>query len=204
MYIPIKLRHHLALISWTFCSANCKKCSSSWFQKEVVYGLTEILREEIKGARLVANPGCYPTSVQLPLVPLIKVCVLYISSQKVTCSYEICARGQFTPCLRCNNVAEIQTYIQTGEHCHSLIIFRGNTKCYVLTLHSRNHNQVCLMVLVLHFPRRPISLNLKILLLTRNLVLAEQVRIGLQFITFPCKILLDILLVLHCWLLQPG
>ncbi|KAM1457392.1 hypothetical protein ACFX13_035436 [Malus domestica] len=41
-------------------------------QKEVVYGLTEILREEIKGARLVANPGCYPTSVQLPLVPLIK------------------------------------------------------------------------------------------------------------------------------------
>ncbi|RXH88151.1 hypothetical protein DVH24_042222 [Malus domestica] len=41
-------------------------------QKEVVYGLTEILREEIKGARVVANPGCYPTSVQLPLVPLIK------------------------------------------------------------------------------------------------------------------------------------
>ncbi|KAM1243078.1 hypothetical protein FF1_034638 [Malus domestica] len=41
-------------------------------QKEVVYGLTEILREEIKGARLVANPGCYPASVQLPLVPLIK------------------------------------------------------------------------------------------------------------------------------------
>lgn len=44
-------------------------------QKEAVYGLTEILREEIKDARLVANPGCYPTSIQLPLVPLIKVCV---------------------------------------------------------------------------------------------------------------------------------
>ncbi|KAI4295613.1 hypothetical protein L6164_035639 [Bauhinia variegata] len=41
-------------------------------QKEVVYGLTEISREEIKNARLVANPGCYPTSIQLPLVPLIK------------------------------------------------------------------------------------------------------------------------------------
>ncbi|KAG2705494.1 hypothetical protein I3760_05G056400 [Carya illinoinensis] len=41
-------------------------------QKEAVYGLTEILREEIKSARLVANPGCYPTSIQLPLVPLIK------------------------------------------------------------------------------------------------------------------------------------
>ncbi|KAL5539515.1 hypothetical protein UlMin_045194 [Ulmus minor] len=41
-------------------------------QKEVVYGLTEILRDEIRQARLVANPGCYPTSIQLPLVPLIK------------------------------------------------------------------------------------------------------------------------------------
>lgn len=41
-------------------------------QKEAVYGLTEIYREEIKKARLVANPGCYPTSVQLPLYPLLK------------------------------------------------------------------------------------------------------------------------------------
>lgn len=46
-------------------------------QKEAVYGLTEILREEIKSAHLVANPGCYPTSIQLPLIPLIKVCVHY-------------------------------------------------------------------------------------------------------------------------------
>ncbi|KAJ7976718.1 N-acetyl-gamma-glutamyl-phosphate reductase [Quillaja saponaria] len=41
-------------------------------QKEAVYGLTEILRDEIRNARLVANPGCYPTSIQLPLVPLLK------------------------------------------------------------------------------------------------------------------------------------
>ncbi|KAJ9152929.1 hypothetical protein P3X46_026435 [Hevea brasiliensis] len=41
-------------------------------QEEAIYGLTEIFREEIKNARLVANPGCYPTSIQLPLVPLIK------------------------------------------------------------------------------------------------------------------------------------
>lgn len=41
-------------------------------QVEAVYGLTEIFREEIKNARLVANPGCYPTSIQLPLVPLLK------------------------------------------------------------------------------------------------------------------------------------
>ncbi|PKA65920.1 putative N-acetyl-gamma-glutamyl-phosphate reductase, chloroplastic [Apostasia shenzhenica] len=41
-------------------------------QKEAIYGLTEVWREEVCNARLVANPGCYPTSIQLPLVPLIK------------------------------------------------------------------------------------------------------------------------------------
>jgi N-acetyl-gamma-glutamyl-phosphate reductase len=40
-------------------------------QTEAVYGLTEIKRTEIMAARLVANPGCYPTSAQLPLVPLL-------------------------------------------------------------------------------------------------------------------------------------
>jgi hypothetical protein len=41
-------------------------------QKEAVYGLTEIYRDAIRSARLVANPGCYPTSVQLPLHPLLQ------------------------------------------------------------------------------------------------------------------------------------
>lgn len=41
-------------------------------QKEAVYGLTEHARAAVKNARLVANPGCYPTSVQLPLIPLLQ------------------------------------------------------------------------------------------------------------------------------------
>jgi N-acetyl-gamma-glutamyl-phosphate reductase len=41
-------------------------------QKEVVYGLTEIARAEIAKARVVANPGCYPTASLLPLVPLLE------------------------------------------------------------------------------------------------------------------------------------
>ena len=40
-------------------------------QKEAVYGLTELARPAVKSARLVANPGCYPTSAGLPLIPLI-------------------------------------------------------------------------------------------------------------------------------------
>jgi N-acetyl-gamma-glutamyl-phosphate reductase len=38
---------------------------------EVVYGLTEHARPRLPDARLVANPGCYPTSVLLPLLPLV-------------------------------------------------------------------------------------------------------------------------------------
>uniref|UniRef100_A0A0E0EZC0 Semialdehyde dehydrogenase NAD-binding domain-containing protein n=1 Tax=Oryza meridionalis TaxID=40149 RepID=A0A0E0EZC0_9ORYZ len=49
-------------------------------QQEAVYGLTEVLRDEIRNARLVANPGCYPTSIQLPLVPLIKAKLIKLSN----------------------------------------------------------------------------------------------------------------------------
>jgi N-acetyl-gamma-glutamyl-phosphate reductase len=41
-------------------------------QREAVYGLTEINRDAIRGARLCANPGCYPTASQLPLIPLLE------------------------------------------------------------------------------------------------------------------------------------
>src|SRR5690606_13637125 len=39
---------------------------------QFVYGLCEINREQIRDARLIANPGCYPTSVNLGLYPLAK------------------------------------------------------------------------------------------------------------------------------------
>jgi len=39
---------------------------------EAVYGLPEIYRDKISGARLVACPGCYPTSILLPLIPLVR------------------------------------------------------------------------------------------------------------------------------------
>ena len=41
-------------------------------QKEAVYGLVEIYREKIKTARLVANPGCYTSCSELPLIPLLR------------------------------------------------------------------------------------------------------------------------------------
>jgi N-acetyl-gamma-glutamyl-phosphate reductase len=41
-------------------------------QTEAVYGLTEVYRAAIAKARLVANPGCYTTCAQLPLIPLLR------------------------------------------------------------------------------------------------------------------------------------
>lgn len=47
---------------------------------EAVYGLPEMYREAIAQARLVANPGCYPTAVQLGFLPLIESGVIDLSS----------------------------------------------------------------------------------------------------------------------------
>ncbi len=45
---------------------------SPQFISEAAYGLCEINRERVKGARLVANPGCYPTCTILSVYPLLK------------------------------------------------------------------------------------------------------------------------------------
>ena len=41
-----------------------------------VYGLVEIFRDTIKNSKLIASPGCYPTSIIVPLYPLIKECLV--------------------------------------------------------------------------------------------------------------------------------
>jgi N-acetyl-gamma-glutamyl-phosphate reductase len=43
---------------------------------DAIYGLPEANREQIKSARLVANPGCYPTAVQLGFIPLLEAGVI--------------------------------------------------------------------------------------------------------------------------------
>jgi N-acetyl-gamma-glutamyl-phosphate reductase len=43
---------------------------------EAVYGLPEVNRQQIREARIVANPGCYPTAVQLGFIPLIEAGVV--------------------------------------------------------------------------------------------------------------------------------
>ncbi len=40
--------------------------------KDAVYGLTELTRDRVRGARIVANPGCYPTATLLALAPALR------------------------------------------------------------------------------------------------------------------------------------
>ena len=47
---------------------------------EAVYGLPELNREKIRSARLIANPGCYPTAVQLGFIPLLEAGVIETGS----------------------------------------------------------------------------------------------------------------------------
>tara|TARA_Y100001970_G_scaffold262126_1_gene345989 strand:+ start:13266 stop:14300 length:1035 start_codon:yes stop_codon:yes gene_type:complete len=40
--------------------------------KDSIYSISEFVQQDIRKYRIIANPGCYPTSIQLPLIPLIK------------------------------------------------------------------------------------------------------------------------------------
>lgn len=52
------------------------KHASPELVRGAVYGLPEVNREHIRGARLVANPGCYPTATQLGFLPLVEAGVV--------------------------------------------------------------------------------------------------------------------------------
>ncbi|MFV0316359.1 MAG: N-acetyl-gamma-glutamyl-phosphate reductase [Microthrixaceae bacterium] len=47
---------------------------------EFAYGLTELYRDEIKGSRAVANPGCYPSAANLALAPLVRAGLVEVDS----------------------------------------------------------------------------------------------------------------------------
>lgn len=52
--------------------------------EKAVYGLTEFVREQLRGATLIANPGCYPTTIIVPMKPLLDA-GLIDASQPVIC-----------------------------------------------------------------------------------------------------------------------
>lgn len=61
---------------------------------EAVYGLPEMNRDRIKSARLVANPGCYPTAVQLGFLPLIEAGAVDTSWLVADCKSGVSGAGR--------------------------------------------------------------------------------------------------------------
>lgn len=62
--------------------------------EEAVYGLPELNREAIRGARLIANPGCYPTAVTLGLLPLVEGGLIDLDSLIADCKSGVSGAGR--------------------------------------------------------------------------------------------------------------
>lgn len=61
---------------------------------EAVYGLPEVNRASIPGARLIANPGCYPTAVQLGFLPLLEVGAIDTAWMVADCKSGVSGAGR--------------------------------------------------------------------------------------------------------------
>lgn len=62
--------------------------------KEAAYGLVELNRDAIRKARIVGNPGCYPTTMQLGLAPLLKADVIDASHLIADCKSGVSGAGR--------------------------------------------------------------------------------------------------------------
>lgn len=88
-------------------------------QKEAVYGLTEHYRKQVKEARLVACPGCYPTSALLPLLPLLKAGVVETEGVIVDAKSGVTGAGRkATEALLLTEVNEGLKAYSVGQHRH--------------------------------------------------------------------------------------
>ena len=85
--------------------------------EEAVYGLPEINREQIKQARIIANPGCYPTAVSLGFIPLIENSLVddthLIADAKSGVSGA--GRGASVPFLLCEATESVKPYGVDGH-----------------------------------------------------------------------------------------
>jgi N-acetyl-gamma-glutamyl-phosphate reductase len=87
--------------------------------KSFIYGLTEVFRDKIKNKNLISCPGCYPTSVLLPLIPiltndLVKSDQIIIDSKS---GISGAGRNITQGLLFCENFGSMQAY-GNGNHRH--------------------------------------------------------------------------------------
>lgn len=84
-----------------------------------VYGLTEFAREQVRGAKLVANPGCYPTAAALALIPLIRAGLLRTDSIIINAASGVSGAGRTPkPNLHYPEANENYSAYGIGVHRH--------------------------------------------------------------------------------------
>lgn len=93
---------------------------------EAVYGLPEVNRKEIAGARLLAVPGCYPTAVQLGFLPLAEAGLLKGHALVASCVSGVsgAGRGVKLGSLFCESAESVKAYAVQG-HRHLPEIEQG-------------------------------------------------------------------------------
>ncbi len=93
---------------------------------QAVYGLPEINREAIKQARLIANPGCYPTAVQLGFLPLLENQLINTDFLVADCKSGVsgAGRGANVGTLLCEASESFKAYAVPG-HRHLPEIKQG-------------------------------------------------------------------------------
>jgi N-acetyl-gamma-glutamyl-phosphate reductase len=88
-------------------------------QKEAVYGLVEIHRREIKKARLIANPGCYTSCAELPLIPLIKAKAIELDEIVIDAKSGMTGAGRAArEAMQFSEVSEGFNAYGVGRHRH--------------------------------------------------------------------------------------
>ena len=95
------------------------KHKSPQFIDEAVYGLCELNRDKVKKARLVANPGCYPTCSTLSIYPLAKAGLIDMSTLIIDAKSGTsgAGRGAKVPNLYCEVNENIKAYgVATHRH----------------------------------------------------------------------------------------
>lgn len=112
------------------------------FLSNAVYGLTEWNCEAIRNAKLVANPGCYPTSIQLALLPLLKENLLAASSIGITSYSGTSGAGKpVTEKMMFTEVHDSVRAYKVGNHQHipeirqSLAAFGGREVDFTFVPH---------------------------------------------------------------------
>lgn len=103
---------------------------------EAVYGLTEYARESLPGARLVANPGCYPTATQLAALPLIRGGLATAGTVIVDAKSGVSGAGRrLDDSLLFNELAENHHPYNVGVHRHEPEMERGLKRSVIFTPH---------------------------------------------------------------------